>query len=156
MNEEEVKQLAETLKNHGLAASMYEAMEKAKSILSINTAKKDNNKESESILDKDVPLNELMKQAGINPEEVEAEEQEKIENVNIEAMSLKRKIQQAENEPQKAEHIQEEIEKVKEELSQIEDNKQEQHEENKNEAERNEASKEKKFDLTKIFGFRKK
>lgn len=109
MEDDKVKKLAETLYNQGLAVSMYEATEKAKSILNIKSTKQDQKQqepvksedeqkkpvsnqdnviEKEDVQEKqgeifsnqdldlkrDVPLNELMKEAGVDPEQVETQE----------------------------------------------------------------------------------
>ena len=43
--DEQVKQLAETLKKSGMAASEYDAIEKAKNILNVKTQKSDSQEE---------------------------------------------------------------------------------------------------------------
>ena len=49
MEDERVKQLAETLRKHGLAASVYEATEKAKSILNVRTQRSDASQENDRL-----------------------------------------------------------------------------------------------------------
>ncbi|MBI2208208.1 hypothetical protein HYU50_01830 [Candidatus Woesearchaeota archaeon] len=116
MEDEKVKQLAETLKKQGLAASMYEAMEKAKSILNVKSQidedrqkrtedtpkaapqnaypKQEEDKDNELLVpdygatkDYDITretaslnelmLNELLKEVGVTPEQVEQQEKQK-------------------------------------------------------------------------------
>ena len=70
--DEQIKNLAETLKKNGMAASMYEAIEKAKSILNVKSDGKNAPQQNPEIKD-GVPLNELMKEVGVTPEQVEAQ-----------------------------------------------------------------------------------
>ncbi|MBL7055162.1 hypothetical protein ISS05_05385 [Candidatus Woesearchaeota archaeon] len=123
MESEKVKELAETLKNQGLAASMYEAVEKAKLIIGdeekiekTEEQKEKLNQEQqkkveeqkyekkgffEKIKDKtmhnhpkdaerfqqpdynisreEITVNELMKDLGVNPDEVKEIEKERVE-----------------------------------------------------------------------------
>jgi len=131
----QIKQLAETLQKTGVAASMYEAIEKAKSILKVNIQKPENSEENTQNIQQnqvtmpnigaeikeDTTLNELMKEVNVSPEEVKKQEQEKIEG------------------------IQEEVNRIKE----TEDSQQ-----NKTE-QKDMFEQEKKIDLTKIFGNKK-
>ena len=99
----QIKQLAETLQKTGIAASMYEAIEKAKSILKVNIQKPENSEENtqniqqnqETIpnigaeIKEDTTLNELMKEVNVSPEEVKEQEQKKIEGVQEEVNVIK-------------------------------------------------------------------
>ncbi|MCH8003817.1 MAG: hypothetical protein IH934_04240 [Nanoarchaeota archaeon] len=131
----QIKQLAETLQKTGIAASMYEAIEKAKSILKVNIQKPENSEENTQNIQQnqeimpnigaeikeDTTLNELMREVNVSPEEVKKQEQEKIED------------------------IQEEVNGIKET---------EESQESKNE-QKDMFEQEKKIDLTKIFGNKK-
>ena len=87
MADEQLRQLAETLKKTGMAASMYEAMEKAKSIMNVKSQNAEptiDNPPPVKMPDLDVnadkdkaTLNELMREVKVSPEEVEKQEQEK-------------------------------------------------------------------------------
>ena len=132
MEEERVKQLAETLKKQGLAASMYEAMEKAKSILNI---KSQNNQKRETT--KEIPKPE--ENPDIDSEQQEfpdtdepLEEENKFSkpdyDVAKETASLNELMQEigvtpeqvAEQEKQKIGHITEEVHEIREELREAE------------------------------------
>ena len=96
MEENQVKQLAETLMKVGVAVSMYEAVEKAKSILSVKTQGSNILEGSEDaqenqqtrpnvdaeIKKEDATLNELMKEANVaveEPQENKAERKDEVE-----------------------------------------------------------------------------
>ena len=132
MEEERVKQLAETLKKQGLAASMYEAMEKAKSILNI---KSQNNQKRETT--KEIPKPE--ENPDIDSEQQEfpdtdepLEEENKFSkpdyDIAKETASLNELMQEigvtpeqvAEQEKQKIGHITEEVHEIREELRETE------------------------------------
>ena len=99
----QIKQLAETLQKTGIAASMYEAIEKAKSILKVNIQKPENSEENtqniqqnqetmpniDAEIKEDTTLNELMKEVNVSPEEVKEQEQKKIEGVQEEVNVIK-------------------------------------------------------------------
>ncbi len=156
MEDEKVQQLANTLKSQGLAASMSEAIEKAKSILNIDTTKNDvadeksQHKENQDydITKEKVTLNELMKEVNVDPEEVAAQEEEKIHEAQEKIFKIKKEIKEAEKHPEKMEHVKEEIAEVKEETDKIE----EESKESKQEPENDRFKEEKKVDLTKVFG----
>jgi len=103
MESEKVKELAESLKKQGLAASMFEAMEKAKRIMGeegkveeqkekpeqeqktkvedkegLNNDVKRFNKPDYDVLGEELTVDELMKEAGVDPEEVKREEKGEI------------------------------------------------------------------------------
>jgi hypothetical protein len=102
MEDEKVTQLAETLKNQGLAVSMYEAIEKAKSILSVKTDAKHSQVGEKSIVqgknqeildrnydqrsqkleynlgDERATLNELIRGSGIEPNQENSVKQKGI------------------------------------------------------------------------------
>ena len=132
MEDESVKQLAETLKKQGLAASMYEAMEKAKSILNI---KSQNNQKRETT--KEIPKPE--ENPDIDSEQQEfpdtdepLEEENKFSkpdyDIAKEIVSLNELMQEigvtpeqvAEQEKQKIGHITEEVHEIREELREAE------------------------------------
>ena len=157
-----IKQLAETLKKTGIAVSMYEAVEKAKSILNVKTQKNEpqditeQHKPAESHqpmpnldveMKDDTTLNELMKEINVSPEEVEAQEKEKIQNIQLEVKEIKEDIKEAEHNPEKIGQVKEEISQVKEEVKEIAETKPEESQEQKDE-----FAAEKKIDSTKIFG----
>jgi len=141
---DQLKQLAETLKKTGMAASMYEAFEKAKSILNINSQKTDasqrtnepqQNQETVAtvnigadIKNEDATLNELMKEANVNPAEIEAEEKQRAENIKADISELKQEIEHAEETPEKIEEIKEEVEEIKQEASELAEDKTEEQE----------------------------
>ena len=96
MEGNQVKQLAETLMKAGVAVSMYEAVEKAKSILSVKTQESNILEGSEDaqenhqtrpnvdaeIKKEDATLNELMKEANValeEPQENKAERKDEFE-----------------------------------------------------------------------------
>ena len=162
MEDEKVKQLAETLRKNGLAASEYEAIEKARSILNVSAPKSDSQEKDASenpindIKNQNIPLNELMKEVNVTPEQVEAQEQEKLDDIETEVNIIKRDIQQAEKSPEKTEQLKEEIAKVKDDVNKIEEIKAENNsQENKEQPEEDLFKEEKKIDLTKIFGNKK-
>ena len=125
MESEKVKELAESLKKQGLAASMYEAMEKAKRIIGNEKIEKvegqkerlkqeqqiteEEGKEREAtpkdtekfeqpdydISKEEVTLNELMKEIGVNPEEVKETENGRVEE---EAEILKKEVKEEKKE----------------------------------------------------------
>ncbi|MAH02127.1 hypothetical protein CMO87_02760 [Candidatus Woesearchaeota archaeon] len=160
--DEKVKQLAETLKKNGLAASEYEAIEKAKSILNVKSQKTDTSQnqieqptpELENkpvsnlgvdIKDDNKPLKELMKEANVPQEQVEVQEQ--LDDVREKIEDIKEDIKEAEKNPEKIEQVKEEIEKVKEDIAQVEEGKKE----NKNQPQEDRFKEEEKIDLTKVF-----
>jgi len=164
----QIKQLAETLQKTGMAASMYEAIEKAKSILKVNIQKPENSEENtqniqqnqepmpniDAKIKEDTTLNELMKEVNVSPEEVKAQEQEKIENIQEEVNDIREDINQAENEPEKIEQVKGEIKDVKDEMNKILETKTEDSQEDKTK-QKDMFTEEKKIDLTKIFGNKK-
>lgn len=185
MEDEKVKQLAETLKKQGLAASMLEATDKAKSILGVDIQKKvepqeqaqqennglqqeeinrqeqnilqdlqtqDSTPDREDIANSKVPLNELMREVNVSPEQVEAQEEEKIDNINNEIGQIKEEIYEAEKNPEKIEQVKEEVEKVKGEVEEIVEEQEEESEEEEKQPEKDMFEQEKKIDLTKVFG----
>ncbi len=116
--DQKVMQLANTLKSHGLAASMYEAIERARSILEIKPMKIDVQNEGNDAQD-DATLNELMREVGVAPEQVEAQEKQMLESVKGGINNIKVDIEEAKSAPEKTLQIKEEIEKIKEEASNI-------------------------------------
>ncbi len=149
MTKEKVQELAETLKKQGLAASMYEAMEKAKRIMDAEgkeeaqkespvkeqqTGQQEQPQEKEEIKEKfdqpnydvsreKVTVNELMSELGVNPEQVKETEKEKI---GEEVQALKKEIKEADKEDEevkkeKTEQLKEKIEELKEETEELEE-----------------------------------
>jgi predicted nucleic acid-binding Zn-ribbon protein len=171
--DEQVKQLAETLRKNGLAASEYEAIEKAKSILNVKVQKSDTSQQDDlqqnpeqgitneksmpnlgiDIKNESTPLNELMKEVNVSPEEVEAQEQEKLDNMQGKIDDIKEDIKEAKENPEKVEQIKEEIANVKDEVDKIaEVTTKENPQESENQLQEDRFKEEKKIDLTKVFG----
>ena len=100
--DEKVKQLAETLKSKGLAASMYEATEKAKSILGVREVDVDDKKEEGEdrfskrdydVKREKVSLNELMQEVGVTEDQVKEQEMQKVDKIKEEVDDIKEDIQ---------------------------------------------------------------
>ena len=165
MENEKVNQLAETLKKNGLASSMSEAIEKAKSILNVSTSKSDTLQEKDQnasknpindIKNQNIPLNELMKEVGVTSKQIEKQKQEKLDDIQAEVFQIKRDIKQAEKNPEKKEQVKEEIKKVKDDLDRIKEIKAEKKSQENKQSDHDDLFKEeKKIDLTKIFGNKK-
>ena len=167
MEDEKVKQLAETLKKQGLAVSMYEATEKAKSILNVKQGKTSEEKDPQrfskqgyDVKNEEVTVNELMEEVGVTQEQVQAQEKIKIDKVSEDISQIKEDITEAQENPEKVEHIKEEISQVNEEINEIveertgdvPDQSAEQKDENKKDSEQKDRFKqEKNIDLSKIF-----
>ena len=162
--DDQIKQLAETLRKQGLAASEYEAAEKAKSILNVKTQRTDSQDASEQnpeqnvedkrpmpnlgvdVKDENAPLNNLMKEVNVSPEEIEAQEQEKLDNAQEKIDDIKEDIKEVDKSPEQVEQVKEGIAQVKDEVNKIylaenesEEKKQDMFED------------EEKIDLTKLF-----
>ena len=134
MEDEKVKQLAETLKKQGLAVSMYEAVEKAKSILNVNSDIKHEENETQDIPENKEPmknddnvlknegpsLNELMKEVGVTPEQVQAQESKKIDHIEEDINDIREEIKHADSD-EKVEHIKDEIADANEKASELEE-----------------------------------
>ncbi|MBI2134515.1 hypothetical protein HYU09_00860 [Candidatus Woesearchaeota archaeon] len=136
MEDQRVKQLAETLKKQGLAASAYEATEKAKSILNI---KSQNNQERRETA-KEMPKPNSDSNIGFEPQARLNEENDPLEELNKfsnndyditqETASLNELMQEigvtpeqvAEQEKQKIGKMMQEVNEIKEELSEAEQN----------------------------------
>ena len=104
---DQLKQLAETLIKTGLAASMYEAIEKAKCIMNIKPQKTytfqeyseaPQNQETVASADigadiknENITLNESMRQVNVTPELVEEQKQEKMEGIKEEISERKKR-----------------------------------------------------------------
>lgn len=134
-DDEKVKQLAETLKKQGLAASMYEAMERAKSIMNVKSQIDADKNERIKDMPKAVPqnahyqeqeykdnklpasdyditketaslnelmLNDLMKEIGVTPEQVEEQEKQKTGQINREADETGEDLRQSGQNPEKS------------------------------------------------------
>ena len=132
MEDEKVRQLAETLKKNNLAASMSEAIEKAKSILSIDTIKKPpieygSNPENPDLdeKDEDISLNELMKEINVEPEQVEEQEKKQLEHIRADIFKIRGGIKHAEKNPEDIEDIKKGVERVKGDMVKIMDVKSE-------------------------------
>jgi len=133
MEDEKVKKLAETLYNQGLAASMYDAIGKAKSILNVKLTKQDQketqktesvkpdrfSKQDYDVKKENVSLNELMQEVGVTPEQVEEQEKVKIDKIKEEIEEIKEEIKEADDDPEKTKHIEQEVSEVNEEISEI-------------------------------------
>ena len=140
MENDQVRQLAETLMKTGMASSIYDATEKAKSILNVKSQKPydsgqaQQNKPMEKqqpvpnigvdIKDENATLNELMREIGIDPEKVEEQEKEqkqgRLDDAEKRIGGIKEEMKEAGNNPEKFERIKEEIAEVNEELDDIE------------------------------------
>ena len=140
MENDQVRQLAETLMKTGMASSIYDATEKAKSILNVKSQKPydsgqaQQNKPMEKqqpvpnigvdIKDENATLNELMREIGIDPEKVEEQEKEqkqgRLDDAEKRIGGIKEEMKEAGNNPEKFELIKEEIAEVNEELDDIE------------------------------------
>ena len=162
MEDPRVQQLANTLKNQGLAASMYEAIEKAKSILNVpksptqEESQQDIENQDYDVTKENATLNELMKEIGVTPEQIEAQKQGKLDDIETEVHQIKNDIEQAEKNPEKMEHVKEEITKVKDEIDKIEESRAEEPQESKKQPEQKDMfEEEKKIDLTKVFNYKK-
>lgn len=173
MGEEELKSLAANLYNKGLAGSMYDAMEKAKSILNVKSQKdileddedfrqlskpqqsapapsdetpefKEELKELESINtaseeksedkaaeENEPTLNELMRQANIDLEELEESQRQKIDILKQETQSIKQELKDAQQRPEAINHIKEEVSTVERELQELEQEREKQAQESK-------------------------
>jgi len=107
--DEQIKQLAENLKKSGLAASMYEAIEKAKSILNVKTQKTGSYQEntnsaqqnpetmtntnlSVDVKNENVQIKELMKEVGVEPEHIEEQKQQKLDKVQEKSEQIKEEV----------------------------------------------------------------
>ena len=161
MEDPRVQQLANTLKNQGLAASMYEAIEKAKSILNVPTgptqeeSQQDSENQGYDITKESATLNELMEEIGVTPEQIEAQKQEKLNEIDNEIFEIKKDIQEAEKNPEKMEQVKEEIEKVKDEIGEIKESKAEEPKKSKEQPEEEDMfEEERKIDLTKVFNYK--
>ena len=132
MEDERVKQLAETLKKQGLAASMYEAMEKAKSILNIksqNNQKRETTKETQKP-EENPDIDSEQQDFPDTDEPLEQENKFSKPDYDIakEIVSLNELMQEigvtpeqvAEQEKQKIGHITEEVHEIREELREAE------------------------------------
>ena len=149
MEDEKVKQLAETLKKQGLAASMYEAMEKAKSIIGVKSQRDEELKNTTKEIPKaamenayiweqgdklptsdyditketaslnELMLDELMEEIGVTPEQVKEQEKQKIEKIMEEVNEIQEDLREAEMNPEKVEEIKEEISHVNKEIAEI-------------------------------------
>lgn len=110
-----VMQLANTLKSRGLAVSMYDAIERARNILEIRPMKIDVQSEGNDVQN-DVTLNELMREVGVSPEQVEAQEKQRLESIKDELNNIRVDIEVAKRAPEKPNLIKEEIDKVEGEV----------------------------------------
>ena len=128
IREGKVKELAETLRKHGLAVSMYEATEKARNILSAGTneTEKEEKNDEERFSDSDyevskenMPLNELMKEIGVSEEEVKEQESQKISRLIKAINDIKEEINESNSDPDKIQQIKEELSKLSDELNSV-------------------------------------
>jgi hypothetical protein len=168
MEDENVKRLAATLIKQGLAVSMYEALEKAKSILNVKSTVghpeggiKEDRKSEEPIssgeekieesnmLDQSATLNELMKEAGVSAES----EGTQVSDENL--SGIEEKGEGADKSGQKEGEL---ISNTNVELKEASEEKAgESNEEPKQNSEDDGEAKfqnEKKVDLTKVFGYK--
>ena len=170
MEDEKVKQLAETLKNQGLAASMYEAIEKAKSILNVgpsesketqqNAPKEGDrfSKQDYDVKNEEASVDELMEEVGVTQDEVQDQEKEKVSTIAAEIHNIKEEMKEAKNDPEKIEQIKEEISKVNEEVGEVTKELSETEEKTKEDKkdEKDDKFKEKgSIDLSEVFNYNK-
>ncbi|MFH0867760.1 MAG: hypothetical protein V1831_00440, partial [Candidatus Woesearchaeota archaeon] len=97
-----------------------------------------------------ISLNELMREVNVTPEEVEAQEKEKLSDLNTDIIEIKEDIKQAEKNPEKISQVKEEIEKIKSEAAEIMESK----EESKSTVKNDMFKDEKKIDLAKVFNYK--
>lgn len=149
MEDNKVQKLAATLRERGLAVSMYEALEKAKSIMNIKSEKNENQEETKQAMpearqepealegqdkskwqsgkfnvghevrNEKATLNELMQEVGVEPEQVQTMEREKVEKIKEEISEIKEDMNEVQDYPEKAEQIREDILKVNEQVNEI-------------------------------------
>jgi hypothetical protein len=120
MEDDKIRQLAENLKKNNLAASMAEAIEKAKSILSVNSAKVPREtKDNPEIEDEDKSLNELMREINVEPEDVEFEEREKLDHLRSKLFKIKQDINKDEKKPEYVSDVNREIKKIREDYKEL-------------------------------------
>jgi hypothetical protein len=152
MDDDKVKQLAETLKKQGLAASMYEALQKARTIMDVKEDVKEEAKQpgEYGITGEKGSLNDVMKQAGVDPAEVDAKEKEKSDEVKGDVNA----INDGDANPAETEQIKEEI-GAKETDTMAEPTAEEKRPNQDDGPEDNPFKKEKSIDLTKVFNFKK-
>ena len=184
MEDERVKQLAETLKKQGLAASMYEAMEKAKSILNIKSQNNEEKRETTKEMPKpeenlDIDSEQQgMPNKGHEPLGKSNQFSNLDYDITKETASLNELMQEigvtpeqvAEQEKQKIEQIKEEVNEIKEGLREAGENP-EKIEEAKEEISKvseeideiveergkaeGQAEEKKKIDLSKVFNYKR-
>ena len=138
--DEQLKQLVDTLIKTGMAASMYEAIEKAKSIMDIK------------------PQKTLSSQ--VNEETQQGQETAASTNIDSdiknENSEIKKDIKQSVENPEKTEQLKEEIVKIKDDVDKIEEIKAEKEPlEGNLQSENDMFKEEKKVDLAKIFNNKK-
>ena len=161
MEDQRVKELAETLKRNNLAASMSEAIEKARSILNVDTLKSDtpqNKVENPDldVKDEDLSLNELMGEVNVTSEQVEEQERKQLEHIRAEINKMRGGIKHAGENPENVEHLRKGIEKLKDDAKKIIELKANESPKNKSQPEQKDMfEQERKIDLTKIFSNKK-
>ena len=136
MEDEKVKQLAETLKKQGLAVSMYEAMEKAKSILNV---KSQNNTETWGNTNRQQSGQKIIKSQenvkwNMDNSMSQERQSDKLRNsdydITKETASLNELMQEigvteeqiGEQEKQKIEQIKQEVNEIREDLREADQN----------------------------------
>ena len=161
MEDEKVRELAETLKRNNLATSMSEAIEKARSILNVDAQKSSasQNKVENPDLDlkdEDHSLNELMREVNVTSEQVEKQEQKQLEHIRAEINKMRGSIKHAGENPENVERLREGIEKLKDDAKRIIETREKEGLKNKSQPEQKDMfEQERKVDLTKIFNKKK-
>ena len=161
MEDERVRELAETLKRNNLAASMSEAIEKARSILNVDTAKSDTpqNKVENPDLDlkdENHSLNELMGEVNVTSEQVEKQEQKQLEHIRTEINRMRGSIKHAGEHPENVERLRRKIEKLKNDAKRIIEIKATESPKNENQPKQKDMfEQERNVDLSKIFNKKK-
>ena len=136
MEDEKVKQLAETLKKHGLAASMYDAMEKAKSILNVKSQIDEVKDQRTKEMPRAFLQDEYTRQQGDKDNKLPADNYDKLDyDITKETASLNELMlnelleeigvtpeQVKEQEKRKIAQIREEVNEIKEGLREAEQN----------------------------------
>jgi len=137
MDEKKVKELAEKLKNQGLAVSMYEATEKAKSILGVEignsgqteqktTEQEDRfSKEDFDVKNEKGTVNDLMEEIGVTADQIKEQEKKTIDEITevkediMEAVENPEKTPQAEDTSKSDDEIDEILEVKSEDIPDV-------------------------------------
>lgn len=161
MEDPKVRELAETLKRNNLAASMSEAIGKARSILNVDTVKSNtpqNKLENPNLdlKDEDVSLNELMGEVDVTSEQVEEQELKQLGHIRAEINKIRGGIKHAGENPENVKHLRKGIEKLKDDAKKIIETREKKGLENESQPEQKDMfEQERKIDLSKVFNKKK-